>query len=61
MSVHCWKDKQAHIEEQFGWMSPEHVETFMDDYEHGTCMLKSGHKGEHEFTPDSQIVVRFEP
>jgi hypothetical protein len=26
---------------------------------HHTCMLEHGHEGDHEFTPDSQIGVRF--
>jgi hypothetical protein len=24
-----------------------------------TCMLDDGHDGPHEFTPDSEIVVKF--
>jgi hypothetical protein len=25
----------------------------------GTCLLESGHEGEHEFTPDSDIRLTF--
>ena len=30
-----------------------------EDGGHSTCLLADGHDGPHEFTPDSEIVVRF--
>lgn len=59
--MHCWKDRKEHIEETHGFHSPEHLETYSDDWRNGTCMLEDGHDGEHEFTPDSQIGVTFAP
>jgi hypothetical protein len=57
--LHCWKDRAADIQERFGLHSPEHIETYMDDFVSGTCMLEADHEGEHEFTPDSEIRVTF--
>lgn len=51
--LHCWKDKTEWAEEKFGWGSPEHMET------DATCFLEDGHSGEHEWTPDSEITIRF--
>jgi hypothetical protein len=57
--LHCWKDRQAHIEETYGFHSDEHIATYLDDFVDGTCMLPTGHEGPHEFTPDDQIGVTF--
>ena len=51
---HCWKDKSEWTSERFGEWSSEHIEAMVDN---GTCMLEDGHVGEHEFTPDSQIII----
>jgi len=55
--IHCWKDYRTHLEEMGHLYSKEWVET----YENGnmTCLLEGGHEGEHEFTPDNCIEIRF--
>lgn len=58
-TLHCWMGKSLHIEKTFGFHSEQHIETYMDDFVDGTCMLEAGHDGPHEFTPDSQIGVTF--
>jgi hypothetical protein len=44
------------MEELYGKFSDEWYDAFLDD---GTCLLDEGHEGEHEFTPDSEIVITF--
>mgnify|MGYP001589898352 CR=1 FL=1 len=51
---HCWKDKSEYASEIYGEWSDEHMTALVED---GTCMLTDGHPGEHEFTPDSQIMI----
>lgn len=57
--MHCWKDHAEHIEELFGFHSDEHIATYADGWQSGTCMLEDGHDGPHEFTPDTDIGVKF--
>ena len=57
--LHCWKDRKTDIEERFGYLSPEHVDTYQEDFQNGTCMLPEGHEGPHEFTSDSNITITF--
>lgn len=54
--LHCWTGKTEYMEEKFGYGSEEWAEAFNNN---GTCMLPDGHEGEHEFTPDNQILVTF--
>lgn len=44
--LHCWEQLEEWNEAELRW-------------ETGTCLLLAGHEGEHEFTPDSQIVIHF--
>lgn len=52
--VHCWAGYLESLE--FG--SEEWVEAF--DKGDATCLLPDGHEGPHEWTPDSDIMVRFD-
>lgn len=51
---HCWTGNT----EFFEWGSDEWAEAFLCP---ATCMLMHGHEGRHEFIPDSEIKVTFEP
>jgi hypothetical protein len=42
---HCWEDGP-------------HVD-LGDRTVASTCMLLDGHEGDHEFTPDNEITIRF--
>lgn len=55
--LHCWKDLHAHAEEKHGWGSDAWAEAYVKPG--ATCMLEAGHSGEHEFTDDGEIGVRF--
>jgi len=57
--LHCWEDRKSYVQETYGWGSPEHIETYSDDWRDGTCMLAAGHDGPHEFTPDDETTVEF--
>ena len=57
--VHCWKDQGEHVEETEGFDA--YIEFAYVQDKHGACMLPRGHVGPHEFTPDDQIGVSFEP
>lgn len=60
--VHCWTGKRDAIEAAHPndyQMRDDWAATWNGD--DGTCMLLSGHEGDHEFTPDSQIGVQFVP
>lgn len=52
----CWKGKREWAEEAHGWGSPEWAQAYVED---GTCLLPDGHPGEHEWTPDADIVISF--
>jgi hypothetical protein len=54
--LHCWKDCGQHVEEVFGSGSVEHWD-FVVHGKGGTCMLREGHPGPHEWTDDTEIVV----
>lgn len=56
--LHCWKGKREYMEKKHGWLSTQHLATFLDGGD-GTCMKERGHRGPHRWTPDSQIVVTF--
>jgi hypothetical protein len=43
--IHCWEDRR---------LTDPHEEP-------ATCLLEDGHQGEHEWTPDSEIVLSFGP
>ncbi|MCP4639427.1 MAG: hypothetical protein GY851_03290 [bacterium] len=59
--MHCWKDENEDIEERYGFGSDEWVEAYNRlSGVGGTCMLPADHEGEHKFTPDDQIRMRFE-
>jgi hypothetical protein len=47
------------LEETYGHRSEEYIDAQCSDDYGGTCMLPEGHRGPHEFTPDSEIVVVF--
>ena len=61
--LHCWKGKREHMEDVFGWGSPEYWATYSDDGDNrdGTCMLEAGHTTPHDFTPDDKIGVALVP
>ena len=46
-------------ENTFGSLSDEYINTYING--NATCMLPAGHDGPHEWTPDDEIVVAFEP
>ena len=49
--VHCWEswDEETGEFDNVGYqLTRGH-----------TCLLLDGHQGDHEFTPDSEIVVQF--
>ncbi len=54
--VHCWAGNEEIAIDHYGIGSDQHLDT-MDNP--GTCMLLDGHKGDHEFTPDGNIVITF--
>jgi hypothetical protein len=56
MILHCWKDRGQHVQEVFGFGSPEYFE-FLTHGKGGTCMLRDGHPGQHEWTDDTEIVI----
>jgi len=51
--LHCWQGKA----DQYEIGSDEWVKAYPND---GTCMLEAGHKGDHEFTPDDEILICFD-
>jgi hypothetical protein len=54
---HCWKDKQEFIEEQgVKRGSEEWCDVFTNSQ---TCMLEAGHDGEHVFTSDDELIIKF--
>lgn len=55
--VHCWMDKGEWAEKHHGFLSAEHIETYVAG---ATCMLEHGHRGPHEWTPDESLGVSFE-
>jgi hypothetical protein len=59
MSNHCWKDYHEWLEEESGipWYNQEHPE---DHWNGRTCMRKAGHKGDHIWTPDDDIMIQFQ-
>ena len=59
--VHCWWGLRDEIEKVFGWGSKEWAETYQEAWENETCMLLQGHKGPHNFTPDSEVQITFLP
>jgi len=54
--IHCWKDKSTYMMEKYGRGSEEHVAAYFNN---GTCLLLKGHDGEHQFTDDKSIQIRF--
>jgi hypothetical protein len=53
---HCWADGPEEIrqkEADLWWQGLFAVGS--------TCMLPDGHEGEHQFTPDDQVTLSFEP
>ena len=55
--LHCWKSNVEDITDQHGFGSEQWAEAMNEMT--GTCMLKAGHEGDHEFTPDSDITFTF--
>jgi hypothetical protein len=55
-TLHCWADKSTWAFEKFGPSSDEWADTVLNN---GTCLLPAGHEGEHEWTPDGEIMVTF--
>lgn len=50
--IHCWKDKTDYLYETEGYS-----DSWAESHIHsGTCMLEEGHKGEHVFSPDDDII-----
>ncbi len=58
--VHCWTDKTHYMQETYGWASDQHIAAISEDVG-STCMLIEGHEGDHVWTPDDAIGVRFAP
>ena len=54
---HCWKDKSEWAEETYGIGSPEWADVIING--NATCMLPTGHEGEHDFVDDGQIGIAF--
>lgn len=62
MIVHCWKGRSEWIEETFGLHSEQWLRDAVAGYEGAvgaTCMLHEDHGGDHDFVPDSDIIVKF--
>ena len=57
--AHCWKGAVEDIEERYGFHSPEHIECYLNEMSHSTCMLWENHKGPHVWTFDGNIEIRF--
>jgi hypothetical protein len=53
----CWTDRRTWIEETYGYLSDEYIESYVDDS--ATCLLDEGHECDHEWIPDSEIGVSF--
>lgn len=60
MGLHCWMTRHEHVEEVYGYLSPEYCESAANGVD-ATCMLPADHDGEHEWTPDNEIQVSFVP
>ena len=57
MDIHCWKDEADYVDSVFGHGSPEWAAAIARGG--ASCMLELGHAGDHKFTPDDEISVRF--
>lgn len=53
----CFRDRRDWIEETYGYLSDEYIESYVDDS--ATCLLEDGHKCPHEWTPDDEILLTF--
>ena len=62
-TVHCWQDYWDHIytiDPENYWTRRAEAMPDMDTRPPGaTCMLLEGHDGPHEWTPDSDIGMKF--
>ena len=55
--IHCLTGRREHVEEEFGFHSPEHMASY--DEADGRCLLEDGHEGPHEFTPNDEFRLVF--
>ena len=55
-SCRCWTDKAAWLDDN-GALPIDVVQCQIEG--NATCLLPDGHDGPHEWTPDSEITVRF--
>ena len=67
--LHCWMGKREAIEDAYDEAhgpgtfegSPADIVTKAPGWRDGTCMREAGHEGEHVFTDDAEIFIRFLP
>lgn len=55
--AHCWHDFHEWLRETYGVASDEYID--QREKPSASCLLWDGHEGPHEWTDDTQIVVRF--